>query len=129
MPRTVKRAFHRFTNTVALVGTTGLTMEITNVPIRGVIQRIRVSEAGGTGSPDNRVWARVYQVTPVAATPIRLEVPFTLSPAESQPARYYEVTEGANRARGSLFVTVATDDATADHTVTVELDIEGLANG
>jgi len=114
---------------VATVAAALVTVEITEVPIRGRIHRIRVS-ATGTDAP-NLVRASVYQQDPgvVPTEPIRVKVPWALSPAEDDHVdQYYQIARSDSTSpHGSLWITCSTNHVTADHTITIELDIEALA--
>jgi len=114
---------------ITSVGNAMLQGTATNVPIRGWIRRVRADITAGTGTPtvalevrENDGGSGAFGKTLVyGATADPLD-------QEEDPGIFYEIpavsaTTG-NRNTGILYVAVSTSDATADHVIAVQIDIE-----
>lgn len=125
-----------YTGQITSVGNALLEVEITRVPRRGRLWRTNMFVSAGTAvsqvrgqvgtvtnATGNDVVAK-YSLTPetVPATPTNDVILGLLASAE--PGLFYELAGGAGVIIGSLFVQAACDDATLDHTVDIELEIE-----
>ena len=98
------------------------------VPARGLIRRIRADVTAGTAI--NQVALEVREVTSgtgndvVAAYPLQSEAlddDLSVGPLFYSVAQTGVLFEGRS---GILFIAVRVDDATADHTVAISLDVE-----
>lgn len=115
--------------TITSVANVMLQGTATNVPIRGWIRRVRADITAGTGTPtvalevrENSGGSGAFGKTLVyGATADPLD-------QEENPGIFYEIpavpTTTGNQNTGILYVAVATSDATADHVIAVQIDIE-----
>jgi len=111
---------------ITSVGNAMLVGTATNAPIRGWIRRVRADITAGTGTPtvalevrENSGGSGAFGKTLVYGA--------TVDPLdeEEDPGIFYEIPAGpGNPKAGTLFIAVATSDATLDHVVAVQLDIE-----
>lgn len=114
---------------ITSVGAAFLEGTATNVPIRGWIRRVRADITAGTGTPT--VALQVRETTGGAGTfGVILAYGATADPLdeEEDPGIFYEIpaitTTNPSLSTGTLYVAALTSDATADHTIAIQLDIE-----
>ena len=118
---------HEYTHTFTNVGAAYIEEQI-SVPYIGRISRVRIRVTGGTAI--NQARARVATVAGAAGFANKLEYALAAQPVDSEenPNIFYQVTQVAGTHYGVLFLAVSVDDATLDHTVEVELTIEGAGD-
>ncbi len=108
------------------VGAAPLEAELTPVPFRGKIARVRAIVTGGTAI--NQVAYEIRLVT--GGT--NLEIIAASNGLVAQPIdevlseHYFEVANSQEGVFGTLFVAVAVDDATTDHTIEFQVTFENL---
>ena len=117
--------------TVLLVGAALLEGAIA-IPYKGVIRRVRVDVTAGTGVPGVTVQAALRKITGAPGTfDVIIAYALTADPLDSEEDLPYvmpdTVAVGVDGYLKGAFIAVATSDATADHTVEVELTIESPA--
>tara|TARA_R110002012_G_scaffold240791_1_gene415007 strand:+ start:1081 stop:1509 length:429 start_codon:yes stop_codon:yes gene_type:complete len=117
--------------TITSVGNAMIQGTATSVPIRGWIRRVRADITAGTGAGSATVALEVRENTGgTGAFGKTLVYSLAADPLdqEEDPGIFYEIsastTEGIPPNTGVLFVAVATNNATADHVVAVQIDIE-----
>lgn len=112
----------RKTVTVASVGAVLLQTSIL-VPIRGKIRRVRASAA--TGTLPNQVALEIRETNGGTVLNVPLAYALGAQPLDSAEDILYNIASSSEDLRmGLLYIAVAVDNATADHTVIVSLDID-----
>jgi hypothetical protein len=111
---------------ITSVGNVMLVGTATNAPIRGWIRRVRADITAGTGTPTVALEVRENSGG-TGSFGKTLVYSLSANPLDEQedPGIFYEIPAGpGNPKAGTLFIAVATNHATADHVVTVQIDIE-----
>ena len=120
---TKRHQWFRVSGNIASVGTALLEVNLTDVPFRGFIRRVRADVTAGTSI--NQVAAEIREVASGTGLNVVAAYGLATEPLDSQEELYYQVAEvGAGTRRGTLFMAVAVDNATTDHAISVELTIE-----
>jgi hypothetical protein len=125
MATSTKPVAIRKTVTVASVGTAWVQTSIA-VPIRGKIRRVRASVSAGTAINQVKLEARETSGGTVLNVPLAYAL--GAQPLDSAEDVLYNVAStGDVASMGVLYLAVAVDNATADHVITVSLDIDVLS--
>lgn len=125
----MSRQIQQYRMNVSNVGNTLVEAALDNVPVVGIVRKVRFEVTAGT-DPSADVAGEVRQVTGGTGPDVVLAYSFTADPLESEESAFYSVLTGVvSGARGTLFVAVRVNNAAADHTVAVELTIEDLTGG
>jgi|GEM_PF-6601257 len=107
----------------ANVGTVVVELEMENLPRKGWIRRVRADVTAGTNILN--VSASIRESAGGTGLAEILAYALAAEPVDSEEDIYYEATvSDITLGTGSLFIGVAVDDATLDHVVAVQLDIE-----
>jgi hypothetical protein len=98
------------------------------VPIRGWVRRFRVDITAGAGTPTITSFLSETSTATGAFDKI-LTYTTATDPldAEEDPGVFYSIsatTTDGNRKTGTLYVNAITSDATANHAISIQLDIE-----
>jgi len=119
---------HRITGSGTSIDNAFAEVEVT-VPARGLLRRIRANVTAGTSI--NEVSVEVREVTAGTGNDVVALYPLQAEPLDDDLAAaplFYSVAQtGSDRngdRTGTLFVAVRVDDATADHTIAISLDVE-----
>lgn len=93
------------------------------VPAKGKIRRVRASVTAGTAI--NQVKLEVRETAGGTVLNVPLAYALAAQPLDSEEDVLYNTTPlAANPNMGTLYVAVAVDNATADHAISVSLDID-----
>ena len=93
------------------------------VPVKGKIRRARASVIAGTAI--NQVQMEIRETSGGTGLDVALAYALAANPLDSEEELLYRVSASAsNPLVGVLYVAVAVDDATADHAISVSLDID-----
>jgi hypothetical protein len=104
------------------VGTAFVEIPLT-VPAKGKIRRVRASVTAGTAI--NQVKLEVRETAGGTVLNVPLAYALAAQPLDSEEDILYKATPlAANPNMGTLYVAVAVDNATADHAISVSLDID-----
>lgn len=112
----------RMTGSATGVGTAFVEIPLT-VPAKGKIRRVRASVTAGTAI--NQVKLEVRETAGGTVLNVPLAYALAAQPLDSEEDILYKTTPlAANPNMGTLYVAVAVDNATADHAISVSLDID-----
>lgn len=107
----------------ANVGATFVELTMPNIPRKGWIRRVRADVTAGTSI--NQVSLSIRESAGGSGLAEILAYALAAEPLDSEENIFYEVTPtDITEGMGSLFVGVRVDNATADHVVAVQFDIE-----
>lgn len=122
MPQPTKPLAMRRTGSATGVGNTLVQIPLV-VPVKGKIRRARASVTAGTAI--NQVQMEIRESSGGTGLDIALAYALAAQPLDSEEDLLYKVSPIAgNPNMGVLYVAVAVDDATADHAISVSLDVD-----
>jgi len=126
MADTRRTAWYRVTS--GAVGSVGNVFIQSSVaaPTRGLIRRVRADVTAGTAI--NQVALEVREAAGATGLNVPLAYALGTEPLDSEEEIYYEIPEGTDplSRMGTLYFAIRVDNATTDHVVTVQFDIEPL---
>ena len=106
------------------VGTTLVEVAVV-VPRKGKIRRARADVTAGAAP--NQVQMQVREITGGASLGTILSYALATEPLDSEEDLLYVAEEiSGDRIHGTLYLAVAVDDATANHSISMSLDIDVL---
>jgi hypothetical protein len=115
----------RRVGSVAGVGTAFVEIPMV-VPTKGKIRRVRASVTAGTSI--NQVKLEIRETAGGTVLNVPLAYALGAQPLDSAEDVLYRASASPDNSRvGTLYVAVAVDNATADHAITVSLDIDVAA--
>ena len=114
------------TVTLAGVGSIFTEVEMTPIPTTGRLERVRAIVTAGTVI--NQVSVEVRDATGATGLGVLFSTGGLIAqPLDQSPLDWFSIpSAGGGAIHGSLFVAASVDNATADHTIDVELTFENL---
>jgi hypothetical protein len=119
----------RISGTGTSVGSSFVEVQLT-VPARGLIRRVRADVTAGTAI--SQLALEVREITGGTTLDIVAAYPLQAEPLDDDMAAaplFYNVAQTGSLfggRSGVLFVAVKVDDATADHTIVIYMDVEAV---